>query len=235
MRTIADLGQRVRSAWRHWWVARGSPWRRAAHSFRRRGGQDLLTLAAVLGLFALVVTLLDHAGFRVQHTASLPKGIYQVVPSDSPAELLRPGAIGLWCLPPRTARWAAARGYLRPGSCATGVEPLAKVVLAMEGDTVDFDSRGVRVSDRPIANSKPLGRDVAGRALPLTPYGRYVLRAGEAWIWSPYSARSFDSRYLGPLSGSALVAIVRPVWIIGSNRERETILGLQPPMLSTPE
>lgn len=163
-------------------------------------------------MLALVVALTNGAGFRWQHTTSLPKGVYQVIRSHGPVELLRPGVIGLWCLPQRTARWAVTRGYLRPGSCDTGVEPLAKVVLAIGGDTVDFDASGTRVGGRLAPNSRPLLRDATGRLLPLIPHGRYVLRPGEAWIWSPYNPRSFDSRYLGAMSSSALVAIIQPVW-----------------------
>ena len=197
--------------WRRWRARKRSPWRRAARTFRLRRGQNLFALGGVLGLLALAVMLLEGAGFRLQHTASLPRGIYRVVRSDSPAELLHPGVIGLWCLPARTARWAAGRGYLRPGRCATGVEPLAKVVLAIGGDTIDFDQRGVRVGGRLVANSQPPLRDAVGRSLPVARFRRYVLRVGEAWVWSPYARRSFDSRYFGPLPAAALVGVVQPM------------------------
>ena len=206
--------QRLRRAWRRLWASRRAPWRRAARVFQRRRGRDLLTLACVLGILALSAALFEFAGFRIQHTASLPKGIYRVVRSAEPAELLRPGVIGLWCLPLRTARWAATRGYLRPGRCASGIEPLAKVVLATGGDTVDFDARGVSVGGRRVANSQPLTWDGMGRSLPPAPFGRYVLRPGDAWVWSPFTRRSFDSRYLGPLPVAALQGIVRPVWTL---------------------
>lgn len=206
--------QRLRRVWRRWWVSRRAPWRRAARIFQRRRGQELLTLAGLLGLLTFLAALFEFAGFRIQHTASLPKGIYRVVRSAEPAELLRPGVIGLWCLPLRTARWAATRGYLRPGRCASGIEPLAKVVLATGGDTVDFDARGVSVGGRRVANTQPLSRDGMGRSLPPTSFGRHVLRPGDAWAWSPFTRRSFDSRYLGPLPVAALQGIVRPVWTL---------------------
>jgi conjugative transfer signal peptidase TraF len=206
--------QRLGRAWRRWWAQLRAPWRRAARSFRRTRRRNLLTLAGVLALLAVSGALFEAAGLRIQHTASLPKGIYRVVRSAEPVELLRPGVIGLWCLPLSTARWAAVRGYLRPGRCASGVEPLAKVVLAISGDTVDFDEWGVSVGGRRVANSQPLSRDGLGRSLPPAPYGRYVLRSGDAWVWSPFTRRSFDSRYLGPLPVAALQGIVRPVWTL---------------------
>ena len=171
-------------------------------------------LGVVLAFFAFVAMRIDALGLRVQHTGSLPIGIYQVIGDAPPAQLLRRGAIGLWCLPVQSARWAAERGYLHPGRCPSGVEPLAKVVLATSGDTVDFDARGVRLNGRMVLHTEPLSHDAAGRALTPAPYGRYKLRTNATWVWSPYSARSFDSRYLGPMPLGALVAVVRPIWTI---------------------
>jgi hypothetical protein len=51
-----------------------------------------------------------------------------------------------------------------------------------------------------------------------------VLRPGQVWLWSPFAARSFDSRYFGPTPASGLVSQLRPVltainwlpWVAGS-------------------
>src|SRR5215212_2266466 len=51
----------------------------------------------------------------------------------------------LVCLPSGSARWAGARGYLRPARCPAGVQPLAKVVLATAGEAVGFDDSGTRM------------------------------------------------------------------------------------------
>ena len=175
-------------------------------------------MGGALATLTLVVATVEGAGLRLQHTASLPKGVYRVVRGTPPARLLKPGAIGLWCLPSGVAEWANARGYLRPGRCPSGVEPLAKMVLATTGDTVDFDGSGVRVGGRVMPYTQPVLRDAAGRSLTPVPFGRYVLRAGQAWVWSPYTPRSFDSRYIGPLPPSTLIGVVRPVLTLPARR-----------------
>jgi len=43
-------------------------------------------------------------------------------------------------------------------------------------------------------------------------FGTYVLRAGQVWLWSPFSSASWDSRYFGPIGAAGLVSLVTPVW-----------------------
>lgn len=202
------------SALRRWWTKLHVPWRRAARTSRRYGWHQLVLLGRVFAVLILFVSAVEVFGLRIQHTTSLPRGLYHVVRGAPPATLVHRGVIGLWCLPTGPARWAAARGYLRPGRCPTGTEPLAKIVLAIHGDTIDFDENGVRIGGRLLEHTRPVLRDAAGRPLRPVRYGRYVLGAGEVWVWSPYTPRSLDSRYLGPLSQSSLTAVVRPLWTV---------------------
>jgi len=90
------------------------------------------------------------------------------------------------------------------------------MVLAVAGDTVRLDHNGVTINGRQAPNTRPLARDAAGRRLTPAPYGTYVLRDGQAWLWSPYSYRSFDSRYFGPVPRRGLVSVLRPVLITAS-------------------
>ena len=126
----------------------------------------------------------------------------------------------MWCLPHDVARVARERGYLGWGRCPAGAEPVGKIVLARGRDTVRFTAAGVILNGRSVPHSRPLARDAAGRPLTPAPFGTYVLRADEVWLWSPYTPRSFDSRYFGPLRTSALVSLVRPVWTWGSAPSR---------------
>lgn len=179
-------------------------WRGAV---RRTTPRDFLRLAGVLTLLAGVAVGARAAGLRVPLTASLPWGVYREV-GGSPER----GAIALWCLPEQTARWARARAYLGRGSCPGAVAQLGKIVLAAAGDTVRFGADGVVVNGVAVSGTRPLSRDAAGRRLPRAPFGTYVLRRDQAWLWSPYTSRSFDSRYFGPVATTSLVAVVRPVW-----------------------
>lgn len=180
-------------------------WRRFAHGAGRR---DLLLLGAVLALLAGVAVSVRASGLRIQHTGSLPVGLYRDVPG---AHLVR-GAIGVWCLPIETAQWARARGYVGQGPCPGDIEPLGKVVMALEGDTVRLSADGITVNGVAVPNSQPVARDRRGRPIAPVPFGVYVLHPGQVWLGSPYTNRSFDSRYYGPVPAAMLQSIVRPVW-----------------------
>lgn len=163
----------------------------------------------VVGALAVVVAgaTLPLAGLRLQWTDSLPKGLYR----DVLVGRVQRGTLGIWCLPAETGRWARARGYLGRGPCPGEVESIGKIVLATGGDTVAFGANGVRVNGLLIEGTRPLTHDSRGRPLPHATVGVRVLDEREVWLWSPYSSRSFDSRYFGPVFVSALVTRVRPL------------------------
>lgn len=122
------------------------------------------------------------------------------------------GTIGMWCLPTTVAAGGRALGYLAAGSCADGTEPLGKIVLGVAGDTLRYGADGIVLNGRTIPNTRPLERDSRNRPLEHVPFRTYVLRAGQVWLWSPYSVASWDSRYFGPIGTSGLVSLVLPVW-----------------------
>lgn len=155
-------------------------WRRVTTRVTSRGGQrDLLRLALVLAALGGVWVVIKGLRLRVQHTGSLPLGVYQDIASTS---LVR-GAVGVWCLPREIARWAVARDYLGRGSCVGGAEPLGKVVLGMAGDTVQVTAEGVTLKGRPVPNSAPILIDSHGRRITPAPYGTYLLGPGSVWLW----------------------------------------------------
>lgn len=154
-----------------------------------------------------VVAALGVLGFRFNLTASLPPGIYRI--SSAPA--LR-GAIVNVCLPPEVAEFAKGRGYLGPGSCDSGVRPLGKLVLAMGGDVVTLRPEAIRVNGERVPRSATLRRDARGRALPHYPWGEHRLRSGQLWLFSPYRANAYDSRYFGPIPSERVVSVLKPVW-----------------------
>lgn len=130
-------------------------------------------LGAQLGLGSGLL-LLGLLGFRFNLSSSLPPGVYRVV-----AEPAMRGSVVQLCLPIDVAEFARRRGYLGPGSCAGGVRPLGKVVVAIEGDIVVLSRDQIRVNGEAIPNSVTVSNDSRGRRLPHFPWGVHRLRRGE--------------------------------------------------------
>ena len=169
-------------------------------SRRMLAGASSLLLAAVVTWFA---------GLRVNLSASMPIGFYRVS-RGRPVK----GAMVLACLPAGVAVFARSRGYVPNGRCPGATAPIGKVVLAMVGDSVEVTAEGLLVNGRPLKNTKPLAVDAAGRPLRRFPDGTYIAGPDEVWLYSPYSKRSFDSRYFGPLPVSSIRNRVLPLWTV---------------------
>jgi conjugative transfer signal peptidase TraF len=152
---------------------------------------------------------------RVNLSGSVPLGIYRVV-----AEVPHRGSTVLLCLPEPVALLAKNRGYLRlSGNCPGQVGPVGKPVLALPGDTiVVVRDLGLFVDGMLIPNSRPLVQDEAGRPLPRLREGAYPVSAGEMWVASKYSSRSFDSRYFGAVAASSVQSVIRPIWTFENTR-----------------
>lgn len=189
-----------------------SPCRAPPGSYTARSGLVFFRRLALLATTALAAGLAAAGalGLRFNLTSSLPVGVYRVT-NDAPT--LERGAIVLYCLPPLIARLAHDRGYVpRGGVCAEGLVPIGKIAAALPGDTVGVAPDGITVNGRPQLHSRSLKADMMGRQLPRLVGGSYLVRRGEIWLLAP-SDRSFDSRYLGPLTAENVVARVYPFWI----------------------
>jgi conjugative transfer signal peptidase TraF len=106
---------------------------------------------------------------------------------------------------------SASRRYRRKGDCQDGAEPLMKPIVAVAGDTVEVSSLGVAVNDRPLPNSAARPFDTKNRPLQHWPFGAYRVAPGTAWVISSFNARSFDSRYFGPIPVSCIRSYLRPL------------------------
>ena len=131
---------------------------------------------------------------------SVPVGWYRIGPADA----LRVGAIVLTTLPPDAAALAAQRGYL-PARV-----PLLKRVGAVAPQHVCVVDALVWIDSVPVAAVLPTDR--LGRPLPSWLQCRQ-LRPGELFLLSSTNPASFDSRYFGPVSASAVIGVARPVWL----------------------
>lgn len=79
-----------------------------------------------------------------------------------------------------------------------------KPIAAVAGDTIDVAADGVAINGKLLANSAPRPLDTKNRKLQHWPFGEYQVAPGTIWVISSYNARSFDSRYFGPISTSSI-------------------------------
>jgi conjugative transfer signal peptidase TraF len=158
----------------------------------------LCTLAGV----ALVATPAWHRPdirFVWNASASVPIGLYRIVPADR----VEVTDLAVVIPPNELAAFLDERGYLPRGL------PLIKRVLALSGTEVC--RRGSIIVAYGAAYGQARGRDTRGRLLPAW-QGCRTLRDGEAFFMNWDSPDSFDSRYFGPLPVSAIVGRAVSVW-----------------------
>jgi len=139
---------------------------------------------------------------------SVPIGWYRVEPlRERTGSLPRPvsvGSIVLTTLPTYAAALAAQRRYL-PARV-----PLLKRVGAIAPQHVCIFDALVWIDGVPVAAVLPADR--MGRPLPSWPHCRR-LEPGELFLLSATNPASFDSRYFGPVSASAVIGVAHPVWL----------------------
>ena len=176
-----------------------------------------------LGSARVVVATLATIGFAALGWASfvspLPRltynpsdsvavGWYRVDPLDHragsrPSPLVVNGIV-LVPLPAEAGALAAQRGYL-----PTRV-PSLKRVGAIAPQEVCISGGIVRIDGVPSA--AVLRADRLGRPLPSWQQCRR-LESGELFLLSVTNPASFDSRYFGPVSASAVIGVAHPVWL----------------------
>lgn len=162
------------------------------------------------GLAALAWASFVHPLPRLIYNPSdsVAVGWYRVDPLGHGAgSLPRPLSVGstvLTTLPPDAATLAAQRGYL-PARV-----PLLKRVGAVAPQTVCVFDALVWIDGVPMAAVRPADR--LGRPLPSWRQCRQ-LRPGELFLLSVTNPASFDSRYFGPVSASAVIGVAHSVWL----------------------
>jgi conjugative transfer signal peptidase TraF len=130
---------------------------------------------------------------------SVPLGWYRIGATDS----LHVGDVVLARLPSDAAAMAARRGYLPERI------PLVKRIGAMSPQQVCV--RGGIVHIDGVAQATALAVDRLGRRLPVWRQCR-ALHVGELFLLSTTNPASFDSRYFGPVTTSAVIGRARPLW-----------------------
>ena len=151
------------------------------------------------------------SGLRLNFTPSMPLGIYHLAPV--PASGVRRGMFVAVCAPPDAAKLGRRRGYLAPGPCPVNTELLLKVAAAVGDDVVAVSADGVAVNGRLLPHSRARSFDADGRRLAPWPQGQYRLRRGQLWLYSD-NDRSWDSRFWGPSTNSAIAAQATPLLVV---------------------
>ena len=162
-----------------------------------------LPLLLVAGsLAALAWSVFGTPSQRIIYNGSdsVPKGWYRITLTGSPAV----SDIVLTRLPPAAATLAAQRSYL-----PTHI-PLLKTVLAVAPQRVCVRGNHVLVDDQVVG--KLLVHDRLGRPLP-TWRGCRPLVGDELFLLSVDNPESFDSRYFGPISATAVIGRAQPLWL----------------------
>jgi conjugative transfer signal peptidase TraF len=166
-------------------------------------------MGAILIMLLAAATRTDGLIF-VATDSSCPIGIYHVV-HQPPAR----GELVEACLPDAIASYGMARGYLASGECPIGAEPVIKVIGALAGDRVDLSPEEIRVNGTALPRSATRLRDSRGRAVRTLPRGSYETTADDVWLLGLHDARSWDSRYFGPVPIDAVLGGVEPVFTLG--------------------
>lgn len=159
-------------------------------------------VAALCAPAVIPMTARDHVLVAYNPSDSVPRGWYRIGRMESVASL-HVGSIVLARLPAGVAAFAAQRGYL-PSSV-----PLLKRVGALAPQSVCVRAQVVRIDGTVVASVRT--HDDAHRALQAWSQCR-LLAVGELFLLSATNPASFDSRYFGPVSASAVLGVARPLW-----------------------
>ena len=168
-------------------------------------------VSACMAMILTATGLAFVSGLRINHTPSLPIGLWQISPANAPVQR---GQLVSFC-PPETAifREAISERIIGRGRCQSGSEPMLKPVIAVEGDQVEVTEAGITVNGVPVPHSAriSLPRD-SSLSNHIVPLGSYRLAPGQIWVMSALHPRSFDSRYFGPIELRQIEGIAEPIF-----------------------
>ncbi|KXF79415.1 peptidase [Paramesorhizobium deserti] len=163
--------------------------------------RHMTLLAMLVGTALIALPVWNAPTIRLiwNASASVPVGLYRIVPADQ----LDVTDLAVVMPPDDLAGFLDERRYLPKGL------PLLKRVLALAGTTVCRN--GAEITAYGMTYGKARERDGQGRPLPVW-QGCRTLRAGEVFLMNWDCPDSFDSRYFGPLPLTTVVGRAIPLW-----------------------
>lgn len=159
----------------------------------------IITMLAGTALIVLPAWSRPDLRFIWNASASVPVGLYRIVPADR----IEVTDLAVVMPPDELAGFLDERGYLPRGL------PLIKRVLALGGTTVCRCAGAIVAYG--VTYGEARAEDTRGRPLPVW-QGCRRLGDGEAFFMNWDSPDSFDSRYIGPLPLSSVVGRAIPLW-----------------------
>lgn len=165
----------------------------------KQAGRTCAVAAAALALIAASAAGPRHPVLVWNVSASVPLGLYAVVPSSRP----RVGDLVAVRPPAELARWLAGAGYLRRDLA------LLKHLAARAGAEVCRNAGTIRIDGAAVAIAR--NRDRRGRPLPVWD-GCRTLAAGEVFLLNAEEAASLDGRYFGRLGEGTIMGRAIPLW-----------------------
>lgn len=189
------------------------PSARPAWQRRFRQGTRYFALFSIVVIAAVNIGLL--AGLRFVWTDSLPRGVYFVHSGT-----IQRGRVVAACLPPKTAAFGIARGFIpKAKQCLGGGGEIAKIVAAVPGDRVRVSSHGVYIDGKRWPWSAPMTHDF--NHLPLSAkLGTYRVPDGSVLLLG-LNYGSWDGRYFGPTSKALVKGVAWPLWIERGDAAKE--------------
>ena len=165
------------------------------------GQKRRVLFGGAAALCALLLPALHRPTLRLvwNVTASVPVGLYRIVPDSSPLR----GELAAVRPSPALMRYMALRKYVEAGAL------LVKPIAAVAGQEVCRSGENVAIDDVTVATARIADR--TGRPLPVWT-GCHRLRAGTVFLLAPSVPASFDGRYFGPVATNSIVGRAVPLW-----------------------
>ncbi len=164
----------------------------------------VMAVGLFMVLIALLFLLFFSLGYRLNLTASMPQGVYKIT-GDKPQR----GDTVIFCLDSDNlfTTLAKERGYIGPGSCVGGMQPLLKILVGLPGDTVTVTLKGIVVNGQLLANTVRPKSDSQGRPMPPSLLQSGDIPQGLALVIAQEHGNSFDSRHFGLIPQSGLQVV----------------------------
>ena len=106
---------------------------------------------------------------------------------------------------------------LMGGACPGGAGKVLKKIIAVPGDRVSLDAHGLHVNGLSVPGTEPTAADNRGRPLEPLELNESVIPVKSYWVGGTNPARSWDSRYFGPVRRDLIVARARPLFLLGND------------------
>lgn len=162
----------------------------------------------VLLVPATFYILLKMSGVYVNiYSNSMPYGLYRKVNRDP-----QRSSIAATCLNDELAKIGLERGYLDRGRCETGIMPIVKRIVGVEGDQIRIDKGNVMINDVEFSQYKILKHDSKGRLVKRYYDDPYTLKKNEFLLMANYKENSWDSRYWGAVN---VEFVLEPLLTVG--------------------